>query len=121
MSPIGTTIGANVRDARRKRALTQAQLAERVSRSVETISNLERGNLVPGIETLLAISEALNVPLSALLQGLGSAEVPQLAERSDSRVERLAATLARLDERHLDVIEQLLTLLGSDSQQRRGR
>lgn len=120
MSPIATILGANVRDARRTNAVTQAQLAERVSRSVETISNLERGKLVPGVETLLMISEALKVPLSTLVKGLGPTDAPAANNEQDSRVGRLAALLERLDERQLDAIEPLLMLLAADSPSRRG-
>jgi hypothetical protein len=76
--------------------------------------------LVPGVETLLAIGEALKVPLSTLVKGLGPADAPGANNVEDSRVGRLAALLGRLDERQLDAIEPLLTLLAADRPPRRG-
>ncbi len=56
-------IGLRVRRARLKSGLTQEQLAERVDKTVETISNIERGRLLTGLETLERLGQCLDVPL----------------------------------------------------------
>lgn len=54
-------IGTLVRRARKKRALSQQQLADTVGLRQETISLIETGNPATKIETLLAILSALDL------------------------------------------------------------
>ena len=56
-------IGARVRTLRKRRGLTQEELAGRIGRSVETLSVLERGRATPTLPVLGRLSEALAVPL----------------------------------------------------------
>jgi len=51
--------------------MTQEDLGSKIDRTPEAISNLERGEVLPHLETLARISTALNVPLSELLIGIG--------------------------------------------------
>jgi transcriptional regulator with XRE-family HTH domain len=60
-------IGMRVRAYRLERHLTQEQLAERLERSVETISNLERGKSLPSEATLRRLARCLDVSLQDLL------------------------------------------------------
>ncbi len=62
-------IGLRVKSARRAAGLTQEQLAEALGRAVETISNIERGHALPGLESLDQIARVLNVPLTSFLEG----------------------------------------------------
>ncbi len=52
---------------RKDRELTQAQLAEMIDTTVETISRLERGVSIPSLRTLVKISRALHIPIKELL------------------------------------------------------
>lgn len=52
-----------VRTLRKLRRLTQDQLAERAERSVDAISQIERGVNLPSFDTLDRLSAALNVPV----------------------------------------------------------
>jgi transcriptional regulator with XRE-family HTH domain len=56
-------IAARVRVARRNRGVTQEQLAEAVERTVETISNIERGRTLPSLDTLKKVAKRLNIPM----------------------------------------------------------
>lgn len=56
-------LGARVRRARRAANLTQEQLAERLDKSVRTISNIESGNVLVGIDTLSEISILLKTSM----------------------------------------------------------
>lgn len=56
-------MGLRVRGIRKARRLTQEQLAELIDRSVDTISLLERGKTLPSFETLVRLSERLEIPL----------------------------------------------------------
>ncbi|WP_157961392.1 helix-turn-helix domain-containing protein [Microvirga flavescens] len=63
-------IGARVKSARRDAGLTQAGLAELLDRAVETISNIERGHALPGIDTLARIAALTEVAPVYFLEGL---------------------------------------------------
>jgi transcriptional regulator with XRE-family HTH domain len=54
---------ARVREIRRQRGLTQQQLAERIERSTNAVSALERGVSLPTFETLERLADALNAPV----------------------------------------------------------
>lgn len=60
-------VGKRVRDARKSKNFTQEQLAEAVDKTVETISNIERGVKLPGLSTLEDIRVVLEVKLSELI------------------------------------------------------
>lgn len=70
MSPmtIAKQIGSKIREFRRARKMTQAQLAEFSMRTVDGISQIERGVNTPSIETLLAICSSLGVDLSDIIE-----------------------------------------------------
>ncbi len=61
-------IGARVKAARRAAGLTQAILAERIDRTVETVSNIERGRSLPPLDVLDQIADLTNCPLSGLVE-----------------------------------------------------
>ena len=56
-------IAGQLRAYRRAAKLNQAELAERIDRTSEAISNIERGKSLPALDTLMAISQTLGVPI----------------------------------------------------------
>jgi transcriptional regulator with XRE-family HTH domain len=56
-------IGLKIYRARKKADLTQEELAEAVDKAPETISNIERGHVLTGLDTLQRIGIVLKVPL----------------------------------------------------------
>lgn len=60
-------IGKRLRAFRLERQLTQEQLAEMIDRTVETISNLERGISLPSRATLHRLAQCLQVSPEDLL------------------------------------------------------
>ena len=60
-------IGNRVREARKNKGLTQEDLAALIDKTVETVSNIERGVKLPGLATLEDIRKALDVKLSDLI------------------------------------------------------
>ena len=60
-------IGKRVREARKNKGLTQEDLAALIDKTVETVSNIERGVKLPGLATLEDIRKALGVKLSDLV------------------------------------------------------
>jgi transcriptional regulator with XRE-family HTH domain len=59
-------IGENLRAWRRARGMSQRALAERVGISTRMLALYERGERTPDGETLCALADALNIPLSKL-------------------------------------------------------
>ena len=78
-------IGHRVRLARKKRGMTQEQLAEAAERAVETISNIERGHSYTGIETLERLAEVLGTPVRDFFEEAGelSGATKELLELED--------------------------------------
>jgi transcriptional regulator with XRE-family HTH domain len=62
-------IGRRVKSARKRAGLTQEELAAAVSKAVETISNIERGSSLTGLDTLERISREVNAPLVSFFEG----------------------------------------------------
>lgn len=62
-------IGAAVRAHREARGLTQVELAARIGVNQPSVSRIEHGYHLPGTDTLLRLSRALNVSLDELCAG----------------------------------------------------
>jgi transcriptional regulator with XRE-family HTH domain len=54
-------LGERIRDERRRRGFTQAELAETLNLSVAYVSLIERGGRNPSFTTVVAIARALGV------------------------------------------------------------
>lgn len=65
-------IAIRVREIRKAKGLTQEGLAGIIERSVDTVSLLERGKIVPGLDTLEALSKGLETPIRDLLDADGA-------------------------------------------------
>ena len=61
-------IGMRVRLARKAQNLTQEELGARIEKTVETVSNIERGKTLPGLLTLYELARVLRVPLPELIE-----------------------------------------------------
>lgn len=62
-------IGRQVRELRKRRRMTGAELARQTGLSVGMLSKVENGLISPSLTSLQALSNALNVPLVQLLEG----------------------------------------------------
>ena len=56
-------IGLRVKDARKLKGWSQAQLGEALDKAWETVSNIERGKTSPNFATLYDIALALHTPM----------------------------------------------------------
>lgn len=70
-------VGAQIRQARDERGLTQGELAERIGKTQTSISYWESGRRAPDVEDLVAIADALDV------------QVAFFFERSESKPRRV--------------------------------
>jgi transcriptional regulator with XRE-family HTH domain len=71
------TLHEQLAAARKKKGLTQEELAERSKVTVRTIQRLESGDTVPRAFTLRAIAAALDTPFESLQAGTGSKEAEE--------------------------------------------
>jgi transcriptional regulator with XRE-family HTH domain len=99
-------IGCGIARARISRGLTQEDLAERLGRSVEAISNLERGRSFPSVKTLTALVNQLGISVHALFGD------PVLDDSPRTKLELRGHTLlTRLSDDFLEIaVEQLSAL-----------
>jgi len=65
---IGVNIGNRIRELRDARGFSQAILAEKCLKSVETISNFERGKTIPSVTTLEKLAKVLGVDIRSLFE-----------------------------------------------------
>jgi len=61
------TIGERIKEARKKKGLTQEELAGKLGCTKQSIAQYEKGRRSPKIDGLIKIAEALNIPVSDLL------------------------------------------------------
>lgn len=62
-----TAIGARIRENRQHRSMSQERLAELANVEPSYISSIEHGHKKPSLETLLKVSNALNLTVNNLL------------------------------------------------------
>jgi len=69
---IKKTLGRNIKLFRSNLSLSQAALAERAGISITFLSDIERGNKWPYLDTLVNLAKALNTELFELLKPPGA-------------------------------------------------
>lgn len=99
-------IGKRIAEARKKKGITQEELAEACSVTAQAVSKWENGHNMPDIENLLTIAEVLNVPYGIFLGA--SADAEEIGDmgirgrlfKEDNMFTRMrtAARLEKLDE-----------------------
>lgn len=110
--------GLRVQTFRRQQKLTQEALAEKIDRSVDTVSNLERGVSSTRIETAFRLAEALNVNILDLFD-VNPANVTDRERRQT--IDRLISLVSSEDaETVAAVISQVEILLKVKSGYRPG-
>jgi len=87
--------GERVREARRRRGISQEELAARIERSSDMVSNLERGASSTRMETALRIAEVLDTTILDLV------DVDQVGPK---------------DRHTRDLVNRLLDLVGAESE-----
>lgn len=61
-------LGASIRDARQRKGMTQAVLADELGLSVAYVSLIERAGRNPPWTTVVAIAKALGLPVARLVE-----------------------------------------------------
>lgn len=98
------TLGRNLRRYRTEQGLTIEQLAEKAGISITFYSNLERGNKMLSVETLLKLSNVLCVSIDALLSD----------REPDERTKSIEMLLQNLPAENIAFIEQLVRVCVND-------
>lgn len=66
--------GRNVRKYRLRAGLTQEGLAYAIGKAPSQIGRIERGEVNPGLDTIIAIAKGLNIPPGKLFENLESSQ-----------------------------------------------
>ncbi|MGO4386763.1 helix-turn-helix domain-containing protein [Microvirga sp. 2YAF29] len=106
-------LGLRVQAARRRAKLTQEALAEKIGRTPESISNIERGLQLPTIETLADLARVLSVPLPELFESLTERNVAPERLRIELQLRESARGLSDMDLKiALELVEVLARAKG---------
>ena len=105
MSGVEKRIGAIITEIRLARGWTQAQLAEQVHLSVESISRLERGVNIPSLKTIDLIANTLDVRLVEFFDFENQEPVDKAYERELSK---LIAFLRKLSKEEIALVHKIL-------------
>lgn len=105
MSDVEKRIGGKITEIRLGRGNTQAELAERVGVSVESISRMERGVSFPSLKTMERLATALNAPLKSFFD---FEEGPAEDKRFERELSKLIALLRTLNIEQLHLANRVL-------------
>ena len=95
--------GANLKSFRKERGLTQASLAQSIDKSIDLISQIERGTSSPSFETIEDLSGALNINAQDLFNGSGLLE-----GTNANKYAKLQGQLAKLSGEDLQWVNRIL-------------
>jgi transcriptional regulator with XRE-family HTH domain len=101
-------LGPRLREIRKERGMTLAEVAEQTGLSKGFLSLLERNETAPSVPTLFKISEVLGVRVGSLFEEDAPASVIRRAERGEDLFGGFGITdvlLTPPDQRYLQVIE----------------
>ncbi len=98
--------GRRVQSLREGAGLTQERLADRIGRSVDTISNIERGANSTRVETAARLAEVLEVALSELFEFNTE---PEPSRHRRRELADLSRRLGGLDDRQFRLLVSLVT------------
>jgi transcriptional regulator with XRE-family HTH domain len=104
---------ARVKEVRRHRGLTQQQLAERIERSTNAVSSLERGLSLPTFDTLERLAATLKIPVHEFFAA-DAAEDP----KREALLMALKTSARALDDDDLALAATVLDLISKRSKKR---
>lgn len=110
MKDLKKSIGQRVKLLRKAQKLSQESLAERMDRSVFTISQIERGVNFPKVDTLIDLAESLGCSVEDILFDQVVVGKGRRKSQERSALEAaIAADLALLDDRSLKAAQAAIS------------
>lgn len=100
---INIEVGANIKEMRERRGLTQEQLSEQIGIGVKSLSAIERGAVGISLTTLRKVCNVLSVSSDSLIFGA--------AEPND--VSDITAALERLSPQQLELVREMLHIMSA--------
>ncbi len=88
-------IGKIIKTYRKEKGYTQFQMAEKIGVSEFYISALETGNRKPGRNTLIKLSNEMNMPIEALLELETNQSIKYEAEEIYNKINSLSPELQK--------------------------
>lgn len=106
-------LNENIKALRRAKGLSQEELAIKLNVVRQTVSKWEQGRSVPDADMLIALSETLETPVSALLGEAVVEEVPDGVKAISERLEVINLRLARAKESRRRALHWSFVALGA--------
>lgn len=113
---ISKQVGRRIKELREARGLTQAQLANLLGKSIETISNFERGKVATSLLTLEQLARRLDVRVKDFFDE--TMPLPVQQPSSDS-ARAITNALELLPEDDLEIVAGLVGVLEARRRRRR--
>lgn len=113
---LATRIGSAAREARTQLGLTQAEVAEKLGLAHMVYSRLERGKMLPSVQTLLRMCSVLRISSDELL-GLADAEEGTKSGKGERgqggapKLRQLTGLARKMDEDQLDALVKVAQVL----------
>lgn len=85
------------------KGLTQEELADKINKTVDTVSNIERGVFGVKIETLFDISEALEIELYDLFT-----DIRNIAKKPSKKINNLIQKISSQESEVVSAIEKIV-------------
>lgn len=105
-------VGERIRVKRTLYGLTQETMAKKINRATNYYADIERGNCGMSVETLMAISASLNMPLDYIIYGADCSE--QKEAQHTEEVEAIEVMLDGVDGQirkgALDILKIMLSV-----------
>lgn len=106
-------LNENIKTIRKSKGLSQEELAVKLNVVRQTVSKWEQGLSVPDSDMLIALSEALETPVSVLLGETASAPEANDWKAISEKLEVLNLQLARKKQAKRNALHWLLILLSA--------
>lgn len=97
-------MGKRLSDKRKELGITQEKLAEKMSVSIQMISNMEQGKKAIRPENLVKICKVLNISADYVLTG----------EKSAQEMNTLNDKIAKLSDRDISLVENIVNYLSKN-------
>lgn len=99
-----TALGKRIASLRRKRRLTQEQLAEMAELSIVYISHIENSRSIPSLETVMKLCAALEITPNELLLGTSQNMTDYLQTEVQQKLMLCTPSERRLVDRFIDLL-----------------